>query len=205
MLAAFTAPQALAEAQVVPLSDVAKEAVEQHYNECDGAVLNGDEEPSATEYNLSFRYSSEDASAEPNKVRFVEYLCFRGAYNFGFVYLLGVVDEPLLPVEFAVPQVDIIYGKTDDGEDDFEVVERIDMVGFSTQSDLINPSFKLKTMTLETYSKFRGVGDAFSSGTWVFRNGKFVLVRYVMDASYDGEQNPQLDMSFGPIFTGPGE
>ncbi|MEO0497780.1 MAG: hypothetical protein AAF141_10490 [Pseudomonadota bacterium] len=203
-LAALTA-NAHASAKLVPLSDLAKAAVAKHFQECDGAVLEGDDEPEPTEYKLTLRYSTEDQDAEPSAMRLVEYMCFRGAYNFGFVYLLGAIDEEPLPVQFAVPEVDVIYGKTDDGEEDFETVERIDMVGFSTQPDLINPSFKLETMTLQSYSKFRGVGDAFSSGTWSFRNGHFVLVGYAMDASLDGEQNPQLDVTFGPPFDGPGE
>ncbi|TIV72916.1 MAG: DUF1176 domain-containing protein, partial [Mesorhizobium sp.] len=44
--------------------------------------------------------------------------------------------------------------------------------------------------------KWRGVGDASSSGTYLFRNGDFSLVQYDVDASYDGEINPQTIIDY---------
>ena len=39
--------------------------------------------------------------------------------------------------------------------------------------------------------KWRGLGDASSNGTWLFRDGTFTLVRYDVDASEDGKIDPQ--------------
>jgi hypothetical protein len=41
------------------------------------------------------------------------------------------------------------------------------------------------------------VGDASSRGTWVFADGGFRLIRYEVDASYDGEINPQTIVDYG--------
>jgi hypothetical protein len=49
---------------------------------------------------------------------------------------------------------------------------------------------------LTSWSKWRGVGDASANGTWAFKNGRFVLVKYDVDASYDGEINPQTVIDY---------
>ncbi|MGO4843166.1 DUF1176 domain-containing protein, partial [Rhizobiaceae sp. 2RAB30] len=53
---------------------------------------------------------------------------------------------------------------------------------------------------LMSHAKWRGVGDASSTGTYIFREGTFTLVKYDVDASYDGEINPEtvLDFNSGP-------
>jgi hypothetical protein len=43
---------------------------------------------------------------------------------------------------------------------------------------------------------WRGLGDASDSGTWLFRNGDFALVRYEVDASHDGEINPDTVLDY---------
>jgi len=45
-------------------------------------------------------------------------------------------------------------------------------------------------------SGLSGVGDASDSGTYLFRNGNFSLVQYDVDASYDGEENPQTVVDY---------
>ena len=74
------------------------------------------------------------------------------------------------------------------------------IVGYTAESTLVNSDYDPGTQTLTSYNKWRGVGDAFSAGTWIFREGAFTLVRYDVDASYDGEQNPVtiLDYHTGP-------
>jgi hypothetical protein len=61
---------------------------------------------------------------------------------------------------------------------------------------LVNSDFDPDTATLSSYSKWRGIGDASSSGTWVFDDGRFVLARYEVDASYDGEVNPETIVDY---------
>jgi hypothetical protein len=40
------------------------------------------------------------------------------------------------------------------------------------------------------------VGDASSTGTWLFRDGRFSLVQYEVDASYDGQINPETGLDY---------
>ena len=60
----------------------------------------------------------------------------------------------------------------------------------------MNSGYDEDTKTITSYSKWRGVGDASSAGTWIFRNGEFALVKYEVDASYDGEINPETVIDF---------
>ena len=71
------------------------------------------------------------------------------------------------------------------------VVEAIDVIGFHTTYAVINANYDPESQTITSFSKWRGIGDAFSSGTWNFIDGHFVLTRFDVDASYDGERTPQ--------------
>ena len=55
---------------------------------------------------------------------------------------------------------------------------------------LIDGTFHQETQPISSFAKWRGLADAASSGTWTFREGAFVLTRYEVDATYDGESNP---------------
>jgi hypothetical protein len=67
-------------------------------------------------------------------------------------------------------------------------------------AELVNSFYDPDSRTLTSWSKWRGVGDASATGKWLFRDGEFTLVRYDVDASYDGEINEQtvLDYATGP-------
>ena len=64
----------------------------------------------------------------------------------------------------------------------------------------MNSEYDEATRSITSYAKWRGLGDASSSGTWMFRDGTFTLVKYEVDASYDEEINPEtvLDFDTGP-------
>ncbi|TIX06772.1 MAG: DUF1176 domain-containing protein, partial [Mesorhizobium sp.] len=70
------------------------------------------------------------------------------------------------------------------------------VVGFQATGWAVNSTYDDATQTITTFNKWRGVGDASSSGTYLFRNGDFSLVQYDVDASYDGEQNPQTVVDY---------
>ncbi|TIU37137.1 MAG: DUF1176 domain-containing protein, partial [Mesorhizobium sp.] len=75
-------------------------------------------------------------------------------------------------------------------------VESIHIIGFKTSGWATNSDYDENTKTITTSAKWRGVGDASSSGTYLFRNGDFSLVQYDVDASYDGEINPQTIIDY---------
>jgi hypothetical protein len=120
------------------------------------------------------------------------FFCFSGAYNVNHVYYAVDEVDGVFPIPFAVPDFDIAYQ-----EDNFESpVEAITVTGYSATHMLTNSEFDPDTGTITNLGKWRGIGDASSGGTWAFSEGKFVLKTYDVDASYDGEVNPQRIVGF---------
>lgn len=139
----------------------------------------------AASWSLTYRAPYED-EADPKRLVILHKLpCFYGAYNFGEVWFVETEYEGLMPLHFAEPQLDIEYA-----DDEETAVAAMTITGFTTQPALINAEFDEETRTITSYSKWRGLGDAFSSGTWTFREGKFVLTHYEVDATFNDEIDP---------------
>jgi hypothetical protein len=147
-------------------------------------------------HTIKYRYDYEDASAPERSARLFGFLCNRGAYNESRVYIYANENDELRMLNFAVPELDIRY-RNDDPEQE---VEEIYVIGYRTVPELVNSSYDPDTRTLTSWTKWRGVGDASSTGKWLFRDGEFSLVRYDVDASYDGEINARtvIDYMTGP-------
>lgn len=111
--------------------------------------------------------------------------CDAGAYNTIDVWMLALPDGAPQPIAFATPTFDIDYA--DDSE---QKVERTEVNGFAATLRLINSSFDPEQRTITSYSKWRGLGDAYDSGTWRLEYDRFVLTGYEVDPTYDGEQTP---------------
>lgn len=142
-------------------------------------------------WSLSYQPSWSDDAPEES-VTLVRLYCMAGAYNVTHNYYLKTESEGLRPLALAEPNYDIRYEN-----DDFEgAVEGIDVVGMGATTSLVNSSFDPETNTLSSWSQWRGIGDASSAGTWVFREGTFVLVKFEVDASYDGEVNPETIVDY---------
>ncbi|MCR4266254.1 DUF1176 domain-containing protein [Nitratireductor sp. ZSWI3] len=147
-------------------------------------------------YTIPFNYSYDDEDAPKREARLFRFFCSRGAYNETHVYLLADAEGAVTPLQFATPETDIQYENGDtEGK-----VEDIRVIGYTAQDKLVNSDFDPDTLTLFSHAKWRGVGDASSTGTWIFREGTFTLVRYDVDASYNGEIDPVtlLDYNTGP-------
>lgn len=147
-------------------------------------------------HELAYRYAYETASDPEHKAWLFRFPCNSGAYNESEVYIFGDDYNELRLLSFATPHLDIRYQ-----DDDFEKpVEAIYVIGFKSVGELVNSDFDTATKTLHSWSKWRGVGDASSRGEWLFRSGEFSLVRFDVDASYDGEINPRtvVDYATGP-------
>ncbi len=148
-------------------------------------------------YDIEYSYSY-DTDADPkHHVKLYRFWCMYGAYNEIHVYFqTDEFGEEVQPVAFAEPSLDVRY--VDDDAD--KAVKDITIIGFQTLHQLVNSSYDPDTKTLTTYEKWRGLADAFSVGTWIFREGRFDLVKYEVDASYDGKQTPEtvLDYLSGP-------
>jgi hypothetical protein len=164
-----------------------------HADHCTGAAPGTD--PSQTEpesYTISFRYKS-DADNDPERqARLFRFFCSAGAYNESHIYYQQDEMNGLREVHFAMPEIDVRY-ENDDSEGK---VESINVIGYKAEDRLVNSSYDEATLSISSHAKWRGAGDASSSGKWIFRDGAFTLVRYEVDASYDGEINPEAVMDY---------
>ena len=132
-----------------------------------------------------FNYGDEDYPERPYRV--YQYLCFEGPYNQGFVYY-GVDDYyEISPLSFAVPRFEIIR----ETEDYDSAVKQINVIGFTSTDMITNASYDEKTNTINSFAKWTGPAETFSTGNWVFEEGKFVLQTFDVDAEWDGQRIAQ--------------
>jgi len=137
-----------------------------------------------------------DKDAQPNdperETRLFRFLCSMAAYNESEVYYIWNDVDGVTQLQFTEPELDIRYENNDtEGK-----LEAIHIIGFHTTGWATNSDYDDKTKTIVTFDKWRGVADASSSGTYLFRNGDFSLVQYDVDASYDGQMNPQTIIDY---------
>ena len=129
---------------------------------------------------------------EPEQVTLIRIFCGAGAYNLQHAYYWYREYEGLQPLAFAEPTYETEYENDDiDG-----TLLGVTVTGMGTASLLVNSEFDPETATITATAFWRGIGDASSSGTWVFKDGAFSLVRYEIDASYDGEVNPETVLDY---------
>lgn len=147
-------------------------------------------------HEIGFHYSSDAEGEAERKARLFKFDCGGGAYNTNEVYYLANDTGELRQIQFATPELDIRY-ENDNSEGK---VESVNIIGYQADDMLVNSEYDPASKTLITHAKWRGVGDASSTGTYIFREGTFTLVKYDVDASYDGEINPEtvLDFNTGP-------
>jgi hypothetical protein len=138
-------------------------------------------------YDLTYRYSYETEADPMHDLKLYRFFCSAGAYNEVHVYLTWDTSWGLRPVSFAEPALDVTYV---DGDSLEGAVESISIAGYHATHTLVNSVFDPANQTIISASKWRGLGDASSSGTYALRDGSFVLTRYDADPSYDGEINP---------------
>ena len=161
-------------------------------DKCDIAPAFDAEDAEPDNYTLTFRYEHDDDDQPERTARLFRFLCYRGAYNESHLYYLFTEKDGVQPLHFAKPAFDIHYV-----DDDREgAVDHIALEGFSATADLVNSAFDPATLTITEFSKWRGVGDAGTSGTWQFKAGTFRLVHYAVDGSYDGEINPEVIVDY---------
>ena len=133
-------------------------------------------------WELPFNYAH-DAENEPKRIAtLISFFCSRGAYNETRVFYLGDDTGEVKPLSFPEPELDIRYV-----DDQSEKLDSMTVIGFTAAQGLVNADYDPDTFTLTSFSKWRGVGDAASVGTYIFRNGEFTLVKFEVDPTFDGE------------------
>jgi len=178
----------------LPAHDAALETAKELYARLDRCNLSRTASPDelAPEmHEIGFRYASDTDDQPERMFRLYRFLCSRGAYNESHAYFIADDDGEVVPLHFAQPTVDVRY--VEGGE---EKVESINVIGFSTYPYLVNSEYDPDTLTITSHSRWRGLGDASSTGKWIFRSGQFDLVHYEVDASYDGEINGEVVVNY---------
>jgi hypothetical protein len=170
--------------------ELAKEAFAVSYDaQCDKTTPGGDPAGEPASYTISYQDQSDSADRE---VRLFRFFCSMAAYNEDAVYYTFDDVDGLRQLQFATPELDIHYeNNNSEGK-----LEAVNVIGFRTDDRLVNSDYDEASHTITSHAKWRGAGDASSSGTWLFRNGAFSLVQYDVDASYDGENNPETVVDY---------
>ncbi len=150
----------------------------------------GAAEPTAE--TIAFRHHA-DAETDPERqARLFRFQCGWGAYNSIEVYYLADDIGELRQLHFATPELDIRYEN-----DNFEgKVQSINIIGYTAAHQLLNSGYSAETKSIDSSSKWRGIGDASSIGRWIFRDGDFTLVKYEVDAAYDGKVSHETVLDF---------
>jgi hypothetical protein len=152
----------------------------------------GSDQPEVTEYKIPFRFLSDTDDQPERQARLFRFYCGAGAYNETHVYYQHDDMAGLRELQFPTPELDIRYENDNfDGK-----LESVTVIGYRTEGTLVNSSYGEADLAITSHNKWRGLGDASSSGIWIFRDGQFTLVKYEVDASYDGEVNPETVLDF---------
>lgn len=169
----------------------AKAAFEKSHPGCDPNSPGSDQDK-VSEYKVAFRNATDTDDQPEREARLFRFYCGAGAYNETHIYYQYDEANGLRELQFATPELDIRYEN-----DDYEgKVEGITIIGYTTEDTLVNSFYDEAEHSITERNKWRGIGDAGTTGTWIFRNGEFTLVKYDVDASYDGEINPETVLDF---------
>ena len=105
-----------------------------------------------------------------------QFTCMYAAYNISSVFYIEEKGS-ITSLTFSAPRVS-------DGK----------IAGFSSSPYLTGAMFDASTKEITTYTKYRGIGDAYDSLTYKYLNTDegFSLVKFEVDDSYDGEINPTI-------------
>lgn len=116
----------------------------------------------------------------------VELPCQIGAYSQTAVYLLSDQHGRVSEITFPAPRIEVTYA----GEGEAASVDRIDILEVPQRREVINPDYDSASRTMSERNEWREVGDAYSLTRWGFKNGKFEITYFAVDATFDGEDNP---------------
>jgi Protein of unknown function (DUF1176) len=147
------------------------------------------------------KYAQKGASASDplTEIELFSFSCMLAAYNASEVYYLSDSSgKELHLLSFAEPHLDLKYE-----DDESKKLKSIKVDGFTASIDLTNSEYDEKTNSISSFSKWRGIGDASSNGTWAFADGQFVLRTYDVDPTFDEEQNTISVFSNGQIVLKP--
>jgi hypothetical protein len=159
--------------------------------ECGAAIDGGYGGTEPEVYDLEFKPSYLGADEPAYPFRLYRFNCSAGAYNVNSVYYGWDSMDGVRPIGFAVPSIEVTY------KDELsEQVDTFSQIGFETRRMVTNSAYDPASQTIVGGAYWRGLGDASELGVWRFREGRFVLERYEVDPSYNGEVDPTTLLDF---------
>jgi hypothetical protein len=166
--------------------------------QCDKAseTLAGVNEPEVSA--ITYRLKGEDAKSPQHKASLFKFVCSMAAYNETDIFYLADDSNGIRRLSFPEPQFDITYADSESAK-----LKSLRIRGFSSSAELTNAGYDAKSHAITSFAKWRGIGDAFSAGSWVFNEGAFVLESYDVDPTYDDKQNPVTVVKAGQIVLKP--
>lgn len=148
---------------------------------CNFSLLRGDEKLGGSRhFEIHYRDRGQDQDSPDNVYPLFQLLCNRAAYNETYIYLTRNGDGYSL-LSFAEPRLD--YDYADESFARLKAPPKV--VGYRATTELVGADFDAATQSITTHVKWRGLGDAWSSGVWKFSDGEFVLKQYDVDPTYD--------------------
>jgi Protein of unknown function (DUF1176) len=136
-------------------------------------------------FKIKYPQAGAAANDPPTEVELFSFVCLMAAYNENEIYYLSDSSgKELHLLSFAEPHLDLKY---EDQEN--KKLKSMKVDGFTSSIDLTNSEYDEKTNSITSFSKWRVIGDASSSGTWVFSENQFVLRTFDVDPTFDEEQN----------------
>ena len=153
--------------------------------QCDklGEIQGGLVEPEVNV--ISYRLKSDEAKAAIRQATLFSFVCSMAAYNETDVFYLADDLNGMRRLSFAEPQFDYTYLDQESAK-----LKSMNLIGFSASAELTNAAYDPKTKRISDFAKWRGIGDASSSGEWQFVDGAFSLLNYSVDPTYDDKVNP---------------
>lgn len=110
--------------------------------------------------------------------------CDRGAYNLSSVFVGWTSDTGLHPLFLPRP---VFQAQMADPANPDSPALSVQVTGWGVQAMAVNPEFLPAELTLHHHAKYRGLGDAFEIAAYRLTPQGFVLLRFSVDPSYDGE------------------
>jgi len=188
-------PTACPDGQSLPRTDIALDKARKAFSGAYSTICNSlsqTADPAAAEPEIHAIPASSSPGEPAREYRLFRFFCDMGAYNEIHVYYLADPFGEVRPLQFTEPDLDIRY-ENDDHE---AAVVEINITGYVATDRLVNSFYDPATLTITSYAKWRGIGDASSSGTYLFRNNRFTLVKFDVDASYDEEMNAKTVLDY---------
>jgi hypothetical protein len=140
-------------------------------------------------YEIRYRTQWQDQDSPDEALTLVQLHCFSAAYNFSSIFVTRGAEGKWDLLSFAEPSIDFDYA--DEAFTKLKAPPKV--VGYIAKHELLNSSYDPDTKTINSEAKWRGAGDAWSAGTWVFSEGVFQLRKYEVDPTFSPSGDAEAD------------